>query len=672
MNNGRALIVFFSLFIMFILLSVNLFNLQVTKHEKYKFLAERQQNATDVIRAQRGFIRDRNNDILAITNDDISFYVDTRMLKEGEAEKIANKFSKIFGKDKKYYLGLIKSGKKNVCIEKKASKDKALLVGEFTIDALYKTEDYSRIYPYGSLASHVLGYVNKKSKGIAGIEKQLNDELTGENGYRAIERDVLGRMVSVNDELSKQPISGKNIVLTINKNYQKILEEELSKGLEFYEGKSAAGIIMDPNNGEILAMTSLPSYDPANYNLFPDSTLRNRVLTDTYEPGSTMKSVVMSILLEEGLVREEEEINTENGKYRIRGATIRDEHKYEKLNVKEILEHSSNVGIVKLSDRIDENSFYKYLRDFGFGNKTSINLPGETAGLLKKPDSYSGISKSFISHGYEISVTPLQVISAFSALVNGGNLYSPIIIKNIVDSKGNIVESNKANRIRSVISETTSNKIKEFMIGVVEEGTGTAAQLDNVLVGGKTGTAQKLINGKYTNKAHNSSFVGFFPADNPSVICLILVDSPQKGKYGGQVAAPIFNKVAKRIVASDESIVPNKEVIERDKNKIEHLFASLNYSENEDNKFVSANFADIKTDSKKTKNVIDKSKMPDLTNLSLRNAVSKITQLGLKYKVLGNGKVVHQSIEAGNKISNGDLVLITCRTTNKLKSIRIN
>lgn len=490
------------------------------------------------------------------------------------------------------------------------------MISDFTIDALYKTEDYSRIYPYSSKGSHVIGYVDTKINGVAGIEKQYDELLKGKNGLRYIEQDVLGRLVSVNEELSITPEKGNDIQLTINNDFQNILEEELVKGINKYEGKTGVGIVMNPNSGEILAMASSPTYDPANYNLFPDSTRRNRVLTDTYEPGSTIKSIVMSMLIEENITNENELINTEHGKYRIKGATIRDTHEYDILTVQEVLENSSNVGIVKLSDKIDDKTFYKYFRDFGFGNKTSIELPGETAGFLKKPEQYSKISKAFISHGYEISVTPLQVITAFSALINGGELLKPYVLKEVADSYGNIIEKNEKTKIRKVISKETSERIINMMIGVVENGTGKAAQLDNILVGGKTGTAQKLINGRYSNKNHNSSFVGFFPADNPQIVCLILIDSPQKGRYGGQVAAPIFKEIAKRICEADLNITPNKEMPNRNKNRIEQLFADIG-NDSSENILQSLNKGESKKIKKENIDFSNRTTMPDLKTIHL-------------------------------------------------------
>jgi len=220
--------------------------------------------------------------------------------------------------------------------------------------------------------------------------------------------------------------------------------------------------------------------------------------------------------------------------------------------------------MVKLSDKINERDFYRGLRDFGFGNSTSINMIGESSGRLKKPSSYSGISKSFISHGYEISVTPLQLVMAYSALINGGRLLQPYIVKEIINPNNESENKITPVKIRNVISPETSDRIRNIMLGVVENGTGSNAQQDNVYVGGKTGTAQKLINGKYSRKYYNSSFIGFFPADDPEIICFVLVDSPEKGRYGGQVAAPIFGNITKKIMETDFKIKRNKNKIERE------------------------------------------------------------------------------------------------------------
>ncbi len=308
MNNSRVLIVIFVLFLVLIVLVGKLFTIQVYDHDKYLQIAKRQQNKSIKIKAERGLIKDRNGKLLAYTKDDISLFVDTRMTNKQEKAKIAKKFNEVLGKSEKYYLNKLNIGKKNICVEKKASREDVIKLTDFIASGYFQVEDYSRIYPYGSLGSHLLGYVNKKLEGVSGIENKFNNYLTGTDGYKYIENDVLGRMVTVNQNYSIKPLPGNNIELTINKSYQNILEEEITKGLKKYEGHSAIGIIMNPNTGELLALTNQPDYDPANYDLFSDARRRNRAITDTYEPGSTIKPLIMSILIEEKPISEKARI----------------------------------------------------------------------------------------------------------------------------------------------------------------------------------------------------------------------------------------------------------------------------------------------------------------------------------------------------------------------------
>lgn len=673
MINKRALIITFILLFGFIALSVRLYVIQISGNEYYSLIAGRQQNKPQTVKAGRGTISDRNGEVLSYTSDNISFFVDTRMIDSQKADSVASLFSGLFGKNKNHYLALIENGFKNVCLEKKVPMEKALQLKKVVIEGLFYEEDFSRVYPYGSLASHLLGYVDKKMTGVDGVEKVYNEKLIGTDGYYVFEKDVLGRIVSVNENESRSPSAGNNITLTINKTYQQILEEELSKGLEKYEGESAVGIIMNPDSGEILAMSNSPDFDPANYEIFPDQVRRNRLLTDTYEPGSTMKSISMSILFEQKLAKTDEIIDTEKGTYYFKGVKISDTHPHTSLTVREILEQSSNVGMAKLSHRIPDDLFYKFLRDFGFGNPTSIDLPGEASGLLKKPNSFSAVTKPFLSYGYEISVTPLQMIAAFSSLINGGTLYQPFVMKSVSDQNGKILEETHPVKIRNVIRKETSDLIRELMVGVVEHGTGTPAQLDDVIVGGKTGTAQLLIDNSYSRKKHNSSFIGFFPADNPKIVCLILVNAPQVGKYGGLVAAPIFKEVARKIVDADLTLVPEKKLIKRNKNIADKFIADLKTSPVSTSKSylnISANNKNRTT----ARRIFNESRttMPDLKNRSLRDAIAQLNELGLEYKISGAGKVVGQSIEPGAPFSPGDTCLIKCEPVSKLNNNRIN
>src|SRR4030042_366929 len=326
MNNKRVLLLTFFFILFFGYLVSNLFKIQVIDNKIYVDIAESTQNKVFELGAERGIIRDRNNEVLSYTKVQISYYVDTRMVGKEKMDTIAGKFASVFHKDKSEYIKLMEESSGNVCIERKSPKEQAVLLKDFEMDALVEKGDYTRVYSYGSSASHVLGFVNQKMEGMEGIEKYYDKYLKGKDGYLHIENDVKGRTVSINEESSKKAIPGDNLVLTINKTYQKILEEELSKGLKEYEGKSAVGIIMDPNSCQILALANLPAFDPSNYNLFSDDERRNRAITDTYEPGSTMKAISMAILLDKGLVDEFEKVNTENGLYIVKGVRITDDH----------------------------------------------------------------------------------------------------------------------------------------------------------------------------------------------------------------------------------------------------------------------------------------------------------------------------------------------------------
>ncbi|MCX7797864.1 MAG: transpeptidase family protein [Melioribacter sp.] len=663
MINYRALIILGFVFLIFIVLLVRLYSIQIINNEYYTLKAQKQQNKPQTAKAERGIIKDRNGEILSYTKDNVSFYVDTRMMDERKIEQISKKFAEVFGKSQKYYKNLIENGIGNVCLEKKVPMEKAIVLKKLYIDGLFYMDDFTRVYPYNNLASHVLGYVNRELKGTEGIEKVFDKELSGVDGYYVFQRDVLGKIISLDEKKSKAPKPGYNIVLTINKIYQSILQEELLNGLKKYEGESAVGIIMNPNTGEILALANIPDYDPNNYDEYSNDARRNRAITDTYEPGSTIKSLVLSMLFDKNLVDENEIINTENGKLLFKNVRIFDSHAFSSLTVRQILEQSSNIGMTKLSTRISDEIFYKYLRDYGFGNYTSIELPGETDGKLKIPSNFTPYTKAFMSFGYELSVTPLQMITAYSALINGGVLLKPFVVKSIVNEKDSIIREYKPTIIRRVISKSTSYKMRNLLVGVVENGTAKTAQLDDVLIGGKTGTSQKLIDGNYTNSKHNSSFIGFLPADNPQIICLILVNSPKVGKYGGLVAAPIFKNIVKKILDVDLELAPIRKKINRS-NKIDVLI-SENSTNNRTKTFM--NIPEKETKDYKSQRIFikDKSTMPNLINYSMRDAITILNDIGLKFNITGTGRIVFQSIEPGTRLTEKSICYLKCAPIKK-------
>jgi cell division protein FtsI (penicillin-binding protein 3) len=341
-------------------------------------------------------------------------------------------------------------------------------------------------------------------------------------------------------------VAGNELFLTIDETLQNIVERELEDAVQRWEAESAVAIMMDPNTGEILAMANRPTYDPNFPGSVEPSYRRNRAITDIYEPGSTFKVILASAAIEEGVVRPHEKFNVSQGFIRVPGGIIRDPHRHEILTFSEIIQKSSNVGAVQIGLRLGKERFYKYIKKFGFGEKTGIDLPGEVRGLVRSIDRWSGRSLASISIGHEIAVTPLQILRAYSAIANGGKLMKPYIVSEIVSSNGEVIKRFSPVVQRRVISEDTARIMREVLKTVVEEGgTGEGASIHGNLVAGKTGTAQMIDpeTGTYSKQDFVSSFVGFVPADNPKIALIVVIYKPKGERYGGVVAAPVFKNI---------------------------------------------------------------------------------------------------------------------------------
>jgi cell division protein FtsI (penicillin-binding protein 3) len=658
MIKPRLLFVLLVFFIFFIGIVVKLIDIQIIKREELKYFAQRQHLKEETILPERGLIYDRNNILLAYNRNDHSIFLDKRQTNQKSRERLAEQFAKTFGQSKKHYMGLMNSPKNVVCLEKKAAGDKTLYLQSFKEPGLFTEPNPSRIYQYQNLASHLIGYIDADFEGRNGIEQFWNKSLKGIEGKRIIERNGLGDITSIADKQTRPSIPGNSIVLTINKNVQAILEEELKEAIKTYGGNSASGIIVDPNTGEILALANAADFDPNNYSRYSDEIRRNRIVTDTYEPGSTFKSISLASLIDRNLCKLSENIFLENGTYRYNNVNIRDSKKHEYLTVRGVFEQSSNIGFAKLIQRMDNESYYKYLRAFGFGTPTSIELPSESKGKLKMPAEWGKLSKAFISYGYEVAVTPVQLAMAYSAIVNGGILYQPRLIKKEISPAGVVLYETSPKEIRRVISDQTSLVMKDLLRGVVENGTGKNAKSDVLSIGGKTGTSQMLINGSYSKQEYNSSFAGFFPADDPRAVCVILVSSPSVGRYGGLVAAPVFKRIAERLAAMNPLEFQPPKRIEDVKDNIKVIYAKENLTD------------ETKEEVKATAKFNGKTNiMPDLSNYSVREAIQVLTKLGIKYKVKGTGKVIYQSVLPGEKLNSSVVCEITCGESNSKKAV---
>lgn len=658
MNNGRLFFVVLATLIVFIALIIRLVDVQLVRSEELRFYAQRQQSVVENIVPARGLIYDRDNNLLVYNRNDVSFYVDTRMAGKKDKILIARAFARFFNKEESYYTDLLAKKSKIICIEKKVFHERIVELKDLKINGLFYQDEPSRIYRYENLASHILGYVNTKNSGVEGVEKFFDNELTGEMGRRILIRDAKGETVTINEEAQKPPQNGKNLQLTIDKELQSILEEELRKGKENFGASHFVGIVMDPGSGEILAMSSMDDFNPNKYSAFSDTVRRNKAVTDAYEPGSTFKAVTLASFLDKGICKETDRVFLENGKYKYKKITINDSHAFSWLDVKGVFSHSSNIGMSKLSQQISKEDMYVYLRGFGLGNFTYINLPSEVRGTLRRPDSWTDYTKSSISFGYEVSVTPVQMVSVYASLINGGILYQPTVVKRVLTNDGSVDREFEPKEIRRVISEETSARMRKLFQSVVDEGTGKKAKIDGITIGGKTGTSRQIVEGQYSREKYYSSFIGFFPVDKPKYLIFILANSPsQKSYYGGDVAAPIFRNITSRIIDLDPEL------------EIRTTFTSESHIAHLDQFKTSLDSINGSTTLHKIKSKNDISSknrrvMPDLRGLSIRDAIFVMSRMKLKYSVTGNGRIVNQSIQPGTKLISGSLCKVNCELGN--------
>jgi cell division protein FtsI (penicillin-binding protein 3) len=404
--------------------------------------------------------------------------------------------------------------------------------------------EHSRVYPHRSVAAQVIGFVGIDGSGLEGIEYLFNNRLKGDLGKYKIFKDALGRSFETPSGKSGG-VGGHNLFLTIDRTIQYNVEKILLQTLSRYDARSAIGIVMVPQTGAILAMANVPLFNPNNYSQSTRWHWRNRAVADRFEPGSTMKIFSIAAAIESGAFSPDSPLFCENGNYKIGKHTVHDTKAHKWLTITDIVRLSSNIGAVKVGEKIGTKSLYTTLKEFGFGTRTGIDYPGETTGRLAPYKRWSKIDAGAISFGQGISVSALQLAAATGAIANGGVLMRPYIVERVIDSKGREIDSFGPQAVRQVVSPDTAAIIARMMRTVVENGTGTKAALDEYLVSGKTGTAQKIDqNGQYDKGKFIASFIGFVPSEKPELVILVMVDEPEKNHYGGTVAGPAFRKIA--------------------------------------------------------------------------------------------------------------------------------
>jgi len=533
---------------LFLILIGRLIYLQIVLHDDFFKLAERQHSKSIVLRATRGPILDRLRQPLAISSAVESAYALPARIHDPHGLAVA--LAPILQERGEEIEKRLRSDRPFVWLRRKLPPALAQSIRSLRSPALGFVPESLRFYPNRELAAHVLGFEGLDGKGLEGIELVHDALLAGEAGLALVERDAKGRDVTAQPLLLKAPTEGQGLVLTIDATVQYMVEKELDTAWRRTRAKSAIAIAVAPGTGEVLALAVRPTFNPNNVATATSEEWRNRAVTDPFEPGSTFKAILAAAALEEGVVRPTDSIYAEQGAITVANQVIHDWKPYGWLTFSDVLQHSSNVGAIKVGLSLGRDRYFRYIMNFGFGTPTGIGLPGESRGQLRQPSRWSGLSLATMSIGQELSVTAVQMVSAFAALANSGKLMQPRIVRAVIDREGRELRRVEPNVVRQVVSEKTAQTLTQILTRVVDEGTGRKAAVPGYSVAGKTGTAQKLDSNtsRYSRAPGVLSFVGFTPSDDPKLTLLVLLDEPQGVQWGSEAAAPIFAAISQQVL----------------------------------------------------------------------------------------------------------------------------
>lgn len=536
------------LFLWLLVIVFRLVDLQVMKYGEFELRAQKQQQRTIDISPRRGVIYDRNGDELAMSvNVDSVFAVPSEIPDQATAAKL---LAGILNADPDELLAKMKSSHSFCWIARKLDPDVSSRIRDLNLRGIYFQEESRRYYPKGELAAQILGYVGMDDEGLAGLEHAYDDTLSGKPGTMVVSMDARKHRFG---RIEKRPVPGDNVVLTIDEKIQWIVEREIDKAMEDTHAEAAMAVVQNPRTGEILALVNRPTFNPNDARHVTPAMLKDHAISDIYEPGSVFKTVTYSAALNEGLIRTTDNVDCQGGVINLNGLRIHDLHKLGVISIPEAFAKSSDVAAVKTGLKLGDDRFYKYIRDYGFGQQTGIELPGETRGLTKPPSRWSKVSIGSMSIGQEIGVTPVQVVSMISTIANDGVYTPPRIVAGIAKPNVNVPQTIAFTPPPShrVITTMTAAEMKQLMEDVVLFGTAKRAILDGYTSAGKTGTAQKVdpATGRYSKTKYVASFSGFAPVTNPAVSIVVVLDSPQGLHQGGQVCAPAWERIAQQVLA---------------------------------------------------------------------------------------------------------------------------
>ncbi len=566
-SRRRCVFVCFAFTALFTIFSFRLIYLQMIKHGEYAALAAEKHVYKQTIFAERGAIFDANQEVLAHNVPVETVVADATHLNDIDAT--VNLLSRVLTIPSAELTEKLRGDRRYIVIKREVPETVASLLREklraANVRGIYFEHDATRIYPNGPMLCHVIGFTDFERHGIQGVEASMEEYLHGQDGFRYIEHNRAGQEIVLYRGQERPPRDGYQVHLTVDLNLQNIVENEIEAAMREYTPQKATIILMRPQTGEILAIANRPGFDLNKRAKAKPEEMKNRAIIDMMEPGSTFKIVTAAAALNEHKVGLDSIIFCENGFWNFGGAALHDHASFKDLSVKDVLVKSSNIGAAKLAVSLGDQKLYEYIRRFGFGERTGIELPGEIPGLVRPPRSWSKISITRIPMGHEIGVTPLQMTLAMSVIANGGKLVTPRIVKSITNAEGEPVSSFSPVVQRQVISAETAKRIGEALRGVVSDrGTAAAAAVPGFVVAGKTGTAQKVDpHGGYEKGHYVVSFTGYLPADHPQFVGLVVLDDAHTRRpelnYGGLVAGPIFARVAEK-AARYLDLEPHEEI----------------------------------------------------------------------------------------------------------------
>ncbi|MFH0753166.1 MAG: penicillin-binding transpeptidase domain-containing protein [Candidatus Omnitrophota bacterium] len=516
--------------------------IQVFRADYLADKAEKQHNHIVEIDPIRGTIYDRNIRSLALNVAAYSVFANPRSMTDDQKKAAAKSLSKVLGGAVQIYAQRMEKQKYFVWIERKVTPEQYEALKALKVSGISFVKESKRFYPNGDLAAHVIGFANVDNAGLQGVELEYDKYLRGRKGMAQFLRDARMRDLLIEKDFVA-PVNGSSVVLTIDETIQYIAEKALDKAYQKYHAQSASVIVLDPKTGEVLAFANRPTFRPDQPEASPAENRTNRAVAFVYEPGSVFKIVAASAGLEENAFMEEDIIFCENGAYRVGNHILHDHEPEGNLTFRQVVVHSSNIGVTKIAQKIGAEKVYQYAHRFHFGMKTGIGMVGEVSGLLKPTSKWSKTSIGAIPIGQEVTVTSIQLVSAIAAIANDGRYMKPYYVKTIMDPSGAIIREFQPQMLDRVLHPETAHRMKAILQAVVDEGTATAGKMKDITAGGKTGTAQKVVGGTYSHSKFVASFIGFAPVENPRLAIVVTVDEPHPVYYGGLVSAPVFKEI---------------------------------------------------------------------------------------------------------------------------------